>query len=143
MRSRVLNMSVGNRSYFALYRRRLFTQAETPHTSATAVRVTRTENEAIAADAWGPAHVQIAASSPVPWLGVFETCPETPQAFCHMGQAVSNERQARSQANRDQVMAMFSIASYTFHYALPHKCSSCRSVWSRQSSSMTTLRQFV
>lgn len=51
-------MSVGNRSYFALYRFRLFMHAAIPQATATAVRVTRTENEAIAADARDPAHVQ-------------------------------------------------------------------------------------
>ena len=50
----MLNMSLGNKSYFALYRRLLLMQAEMPHASATAVSVTRTENEAIAADARGP-----------------------------------------------------------------------------------------
>lgn len=50
----MLNMSLGNKSYFALYRRLRLMHAEMPHASATAVSVTRAENEAIAADARGP-----------------------------------------------------------------------------------------
>ena len=51
-------MSLGNRSYFALYRLRLLKHAEMPQATATAVNVTKTENEAIAADARGPAQAQ-------------------------------------------------------------------------------------